>query len=1202
MRSTGQRWFELLILVLFLPFLPTSAHAAETGLRVRAAEIQSTYVVAPGSSQTLTAYTQHSDGTPIPGLVLQFTAPAYGSSGTFPDSQEPGQTSIQVETDATGAAVATFITNDIPGVFLVEVHLVDSAARNSFAFTNLADPPAAAMGANDLKTAVQQWLVDSGEVVGSSVLLHGPVLLPAGTVVSPAFPPNPASRELPVVVEADSWLLWIDDIPFADFEHATRYVLIDASESGPDVMRNADVRSAHWWPVVNLPDDPTRAHSLSVPTEPGFAVDPNDYGSLEAARVGSILSRRAAAPQDACAVLVYGPDMPVAKKDLLKYRKYLVDNELVAPDRVFGNISRETGRMEPVTKTQFRDLIQTVSRQGCKKVYFMFVGHGISPDYGGGVAVASETEAGKSTILSPQEYVDILQPLGSAQLCIVQVSCFAGFIEDWIQGRGFTGSVVAVSNSTEVAYHDRGEGHFFLDAFLQAKGNASADTDGDGKVSDIEATDWVSENATSPFTFPNGQVIDRIQTPMPGSDTISPVSTRRMTAPFLFIPNPGTSKNLEIRRPTSVPSNVPFTVDIRVANETVATPSKSTVTLPPGTDSLQVPVAGNDCNNTIYQLSANVDGQLYFGENRVQVGHFRILPDKISMPVGSKRTVDLSLYGGIMRPADLRDATPTKFDISSANEAIAKPVMDAVDVPIDASHVSFMAQAGLMPGTTQFSVYLAKTRSFKTIQVEVYSPAQRAAMDTCLDIQRQVLFRVLGINNPFHHPITLADVFDGNVSIVGGVPVLVGGPKEFTDLSGTYDCMTGQLKLSGNSGSQTIAGYSNVPATAEGTLKANAASGGGDSGQGLSRRRAADNGATIELTYTLGDGVFPGGPISWTIQGDVESQGGCDYALNSTLTTVSSAGGAGAVFVGTDSGCTWNATSSANWLTLSDAGGDGPGVVEFQLAANTDSEPRSGTITIGETPITITQDGAASQRPIIFSAGVVNGASFTGGITSGSWISILGANLSPTKRAWLEADFNGANLPTSLDGVSVTINGRPAYIYYIDPSQLNVLAPDDETIGLVKLVVTTPEGSSDTYEVYKLPTDPALFQLYTAGRRYAVAVHADGSLVAKSELFPGAAASPGRAGEAVMFYGTGFGRTDPPVPSAQLVARAVSLARPIVIRIGGRIAEQQYAGLVGSGLVQLNAVIPDLPPGDYLVEIYIDGVPIQQGVYITIGE
>ena len=67
--------------------------------------------------------------------------------------------------------------------------------------------------------------------------------------------------------------------------------------------------------------------------------------------------------------------------------------------------------------------------------------------------------------------------------------------------------------------------------------------------------------------------------------------------------------------------------------------------------------------------------------------------------------------------------------------------------------------------------------------------------------------------------------------------------------------------------------------------------------------------------------------------------------------------------------------------------------------------------------------------PTISAGGVVNGASFIAGIAPSTWISILGTNLSATTRPWSLADFVGDNLPTVLDGVSVKINGKPAYIY-----------------------------------------------------------------------------------------------------------------------------------------------------------------------------
>jgi uncharacterized protein (TIGR03437 family) len=75
--------------------------------------------------------------------------------------------------------------------------------------------------------------------------------------------------------------------------------------------------------------------------------------------------------------------------------------------------------------------------------------------------------------------------------------------------------------------------------------------------------------------------------------------------------------------------------------------------------------------------------------------------------------------------------------------------------------------------------------------------------------------------------------------------------------------------------------------------------------------------------------------------------------------------------------------------------------------------------------------------------GVVNGASFSSGIAPGAWVSIFGDNLAPTTRTWRSDEIVNGKLPTSLDGVSASINGKPAAVYFISPKQLNVQVPDD---------------------------------------------------------------------------------------------------------------------------------------------------------------
>src|SRR5580704_4138841 len=66
-------------------------------------------------------------------------------------------------------------------------------------------------------------------------------------------------------------------------------------------------------------------------------------------------------------------------------------------------------------------------------------------------------------------------------------------------------------------------------------------------------------------------------------------------------------------------------------------------------------------------------------------------------------------------------------------------------------------------------------------------------------------------------------------------------------------------------------------------------------------------------------------------------------------------------------------------------------------------------------------------------------------IAPNTWVEVKGANLSKTgdSRIWQASDFVNSQLPINLDGVSVTVNGKSAYVYYISPTQVNILTPPD---------------------------------------------------------------------------------------------------------------------------------------------------------------
>jgi len=220
--------------------------------------------------------------------------------------------------------------------------------------------------------------------------------------------------------------------------------------------------------------------------------------------------------------------------------------------------------------------------------------------------------------------------------------------------------------------------------------------------------------------------------------------------------------------------------------------------------------------------------------------------------------------------------------------------------------------------------------------------------------------------------------------------------------------------------------------------------------------------------------------------------------------------------------------------------------------------------------------------PRIFSVlGVVNGAGWNPDIAPNTWISIFGTDLAPNSRTWENRDFSGNRLPVQLDGVSVKIGGKPAYVAYVSPTQLNVLVPDVGPAGTYEVQAFTPEGASNSVSVPVTRLAPTLFRFRAANGRYAAAVHADGTYVGDPAVLPGIGATPARPGEIISLFGTGFGLGAGNTDIGALIQTPQALANGgLQIRIGEVIASVKFAGLVGSGLVQLNVEVPKLADGD----------------------
>ncbi|HYM06899.1 MAG TPA: LamG-like jellyroll fold domain-containing protein [Terriglobales bacterium] len=233
---------------------------------------------------------------------------------------------------------------------------------------------------------------------------------------------------------------------------------------------------------------------------------------------------------------------------------------------------------------------------------------------------------------------------------------------------------------------------------------------------------------------------------------------------------------------------------------------------------------------------------------------------------------------------------------------------------------------------------------------------------------------------------------------------------------------------------------------------------------------------------------------------------------------------------------------------------------------------------------------------------VVNAAGYQPVIAPASWITIYGANLAPDTRSWRADEIINGKLPTRLDGVSVTVNGAPAFVSYISPTQINAQAPDDTTTGIVPVVVTNNGVTSASANVALDQYSPAV--LMWPGN-YAVATRTDFSWAVKAGEFPGVTTAPAKPNDVIILWGTGFGPTNPSVPAGQNASANghYTLTATPTITVAGIAANYVAGGPTpgNAGLYQVAFRVPaNAPDGDLPVGVTVNGRTSPSGVFLTV--
>jgi len=252
---------------------------------------------------------------------------------------------------------------------------------------------------------------------------------------------------------------------------------------------------------------------------------------------------------------------------------------------------------------------------------------------------------------------------------------------------------------------------------------------------------------------------------------------------------------------------------------------------------------------------------------------------------------------------------------------------------------------------------------------------------------------------------TSSSALTGTVTVAGQTfTIIVSGVQCTYGLSATnatYDS-------NGGTGSVNVAASSGCSWTAdsnEGWITITAGSG---LGNGAFNYLVATNTSSGALTGTV--------EVAGQAFTVIEDGAPCSYTLSATNIAYSSSGGADSVTVTAPDGCTWSATSTDSWISITDGGnGAGNGIVNFMAAANISSSAQTGTITIAGQPFIVTEDGVGCA----YTLSAIN-ASYSASGGSGS----IGVT-APDGCAWTAASADSWISIT--DGGNGTGNGT---VYY----------------------------------------------------------------------------------------------------------------------------------------------------------------------------
>lgn len=162
-------------------------------------------------------------------------------------------------------------------------------------------------------------------------------------------------------------------------------------------------------------------------------------------------------------------------------------------------------------------------------------------------------------------------------------------------------------------------------------------------------------------------------------------------------------------------------------------------------------------------------------------------------------------------------------------------------------------------------------------------------------------------------------------------------------------------------------------------------------------------------------------------------------------------------------------------------------------------------------------------------------------------------------------------LPVALGESCLTVNGMPVPMLMVSPSEINAQLPF-QAEGNVTMVLRTPGGVSNNFNLTILPTAPSIFRSELAPGFTAPLVMRQANWQAVTP------SNPIRQNDELTIYLTGMGKVNPEIPAGVPAPGnpAPSVLTQPVVDIGGKGLEVVFAGLVPDqiGVYEIQVKVP----------------------------